>query len=125
MKKLFRALFVIAPALTVFMIVLALPKVEAETSFNTASVTQTSQYVFFQTPRSAVTICNASASANVLYFRLFNSLDTPAVATTASSPVAIGACVSFSKAPTQPTYFSALSLVCDSGQTATANVFSE
>ena len=97
----------------------------AETSFDTASVTQTPQYVNFQTPRSAVTICNASGSANVMYFRLFNTGDTQAAATTSSSVVAVGACISFSKAPTQPNYFSALSLVCDSGQTATANVYSE
>jgi hypothetical protein len=95
----------------------------AETSFNTASVTNASQTITFLTPRSGVVICNDSASAGVMYFRLFNQNDTPAAATASHSPVAIGACLAFSKPPSQSADFKAISLY--SASTATANIYSE
>lgn len=111
--------------LVVLGLLLAAGVLYAETAFNSASVTATSQYVRFPSPRAAVTICNASASANTLYFRLFNESDTLGAATTSNAPLAVGACLSFSKAPTQADYFTALALVCDTAQTATAYVYSE
>jgi hypothetical protein len=111
-------------AILALALVLALVTVaDAETSFNTASVTNASQTIAFTTPRSGVVICNDSASAAVFYFRLFNENDTPAAATNAYSPVAVGACIAFSKAPSQSAHFKAISLY--SASTATANIYSE
>lgn len=107
----------------VLALVLAASAVYAETSFNTASVTNASQTLTFTTPRAGVVICNDSASAGVMYFRLFTEVDTPAAAAVTHSPVAIGACIAFSKPPSQPAYWKAISLF--SASTATANIYSE
>jgi hypothetical protein len=97
--------------------------VYAETSFNAVSVTNTSQYLVFPTPRSAVTICNDAASAGVFYFRLFNEDDTRAAAANTHSLLAVGSCISFSKAPTQASHFKTMAFIAAS--TATANIYSE
>jgi len=94
----------------------------AETSFVTATAGAT-QTLTFTTPRAAVVICNAAASAGVMYFRLFNENDTPAAATAAHSPVAIGACIGFSKPPSSPAFYKAISLY--SASSATVNIYSE
>ena len=62
----------------------------AETSYDGVSASQTVSYVYFNTQRAAVTICNSSGSGNTVYFRLFNRNDTVAAATTSSSPLIVG-----------------------------------
>lgn len=95
----------------------------AETKFNSVAVTDVSATVTFTTPRAGVLICNEGA--NIVYFRLFNENDTSAAATTAYSRIASGACKTFSKAPSEPAYFKAVSLICGAGLTATATIDSE
>jgi len=100
----------------------------AETKFNEISATATSSTITFSTPRANVMIC--SIGANKAYFRLFDGLNTPAAATTASSPLVAGTatapvCISFGGKPdTQPAYYSAISVVCDTAETATIWVYS-
>lgn len=101
----------------------------AETSFVAVSATETSQYVYFTSPRSNVLICNTSTT-DAAYFRLFNQLDTPAAATTAYSNVPIATssgptCLSYSKPVTSPSYYAVMSVVMATGKTATVNVYSE
>ena len=110
-------------------VLLAAALTSAETSFNAVSATDVSAYVYFSPARNSVLICNTSTT-DAAYFRLFNTNDTPAVATTGSSvaPIAAGSvlnCVGFSKPPTSPSYYSAMSIIMASGKTATVNVYSE
>lgn len=95
----------------------------AETSFVSVSVTATSATTTFSTPRQTVLICNDGA--NVAFFRLFHEYDTPAAATTSSSKLPVGACVTFGKPQTSPAYYRWISLVCTSAETATVRVYSE
>lgn len=100
----------------------------AETQFVAISATATSATTTFATPRSNVMIC--SVGANDAHFRLFDELDTPAAATTANSPIVAGSatapvCISFGGKPsTQPAFFKAISVVCDTDETATIWVYS-
>jgi hypothetical protein len=99
--------------------------VQGEVKFRALSVTQTSQTTQFA-PSSAVMICNLGASA--VFFRLFVENDITAAATTSYGTIAAGSatapvCMSFSKSPTNPANFNALSIVCDTGLTATAHVY--
>lgn len=112
---------------------LAIPA-SAETKFNEISATATSSTTTFSTPRANVMIC--SIGANKAYFRLFDGLNTPAAASTTttgntpSSPIVAGTatnpvCISFGGKPdTQPAYYSAISVVCDTAETATIWVYS-
>lgn len=107
-------------------LVLCAGAVYAEVGFKALSATATSQTFTFPTPRASVMICNLGA--NEIFFRLFNEYDTPAAATTAYGTIAAGSatapvCMSFTKAPSEPAYFKALSVVCDTGETATVHVY--
>ena len=105
---------------------------QGETSFVNLSVTATSQTTYFVTGRASLMLCNYGT--NNAYYRIFDENDintgTPGAATTASTLLVAGSatapvCVSWSKAPTQGTYFRAVSIVCDTAQTATVHVLSE
>ena len=105
---------------------------QGETSFVNLSVTATSQTTYFSAPRASIMLCNYGT--NNAYYRLFDENDvntgTPGAATTASTLLVAGSstapiCVSWSKAPTQGAYFKAISIVCDTAQTATVHVLSE
>lgn len=91
------------------------------------SVTSTSQTITFSTRRSGVTIINNSASANELYFRLFTNCDTAAAATTSYVELKPGESIGFSfNAQTEcGSGYTAISLVCDTAETATARVDSK
>lgn len=67
----------------------------AEVLFVSISATGTSSTTTFSRVSRGALVCNSSASANVAHIRLFSDGDTPAAATTSSSPIAIGACKSF------------------------------
>ncbi len=100
----------------------------AETGFNgPLSVTSTSQTVTFSTTRRVVTVINNSASSNELYFRLFNACDTAAAATTAYTELKPGESIKFQfDANSQCGQgWAAISLVCDTAETATARVVSQ
>ena len=88
------------------------------------SVTSTSQTVTFAATRGSVTVINDSTSANELYFRLFTTADTPAAATTAGVRLQPGESLSFSFSSFSESGmgYSAISLVCDTAETATARV---
>jgi len=91
------------------------------------SVTQTSQTITFASTHGSVTIINDSASANEIYFRLFTTADTVAAATTAGVRLEPGESLSFSFSSfSEPgTGYSAASIVCATGETATARVVSK
>lgn len=102
--------------------------VVGEVAFKSLSVTATSQTYTFPTPRAGIMLCNYGANAS--YYRIFDENDTPAAATTSYALLPAGSatapvCKSFSKAPTQGAYFRAISIVCDTAQTATVQVESE
>jgi len=109
----------------------ALPTLAEVGTNNSVSVTQTAQTVTLGTasaPAYDVLIVNDSASANELYFRLFDCDDTPASATTASIRLEKGESRTYSRSrpasnDVQPQKgFCAISLVCASSETATARL---
>lgn len=102
----------------------ALAEVDGGTSL---SVTSTSQTVTFSTTRSSVSITNDSTSANELYYRLFNTCDTAAAATTSHRRLEKGETHTFRFNSNSECGlgYSAVSLVCDSAETATARVVSK
>ncbi len=100
----------------------------AENGFNSVSVTATSQTVTLQRPRANVTLCNYGTYA--AYFRLFNDNDTPAAATTSYAKLPAGtssspACLTFAKSVTESGLYAAVSIVCDTAQTATVHILSD
>ena len=99
----------------------------AEVSYNgPLSVTSTSQTVTFASKRSSVTVISNSTSANELYFRLFTNCDTAAAATTASIELKAGESVTFTyNGSSECAAYTAISLVCDTAETATARVVSK
>jgi hypothetical protein len=106
--------------------VLALASVaQGEVHFNSLSVTATSQTLFFAAPRSGVMLC--SYGANIAYYRIFEENDTPAAATTANIPIPAGSatapvCKSYSKPPTAASFPKAVSIVCNTAETATVTL---
>lgn len=102
--------------------------VSAEPAFNgPLSVTSTSQTVTFAARRTSVTVINNSASANEMYVRVFTNCDTAAAATTAAIEIKAGEIVTFSFNATTEcgSGYTAISLVCDTAETATARVISK
>lgn len=99
------------------------PTLRSETAYSALSATATSQTYTISKPSAAVTICNGGTG--VAYFRLFNEVDTTAAATTASSRLAVGACIEFSKPATDPAFFKAVSVVTNGTDTATIYVYSD
>lgn len=113
--------------LTLALAVLALAGfVWAENGFDHLSVTATSQTLTFAAPRNSVMICNYGT--NEVYYRLFDQLDTPAAATTSYAPLLAGTasapvCVTWTR-NNQNIPIRALSIVCDTAETATVDVLS-
>lgn len=91
------------------------------------SVTATSQTVTFASRRTSVTVINNSTSANELYFRLFTNADTPAAATTSYVELKPGESIGFTFSPVTEagSGYTAIALVCDTAETATARVVSK
>lgn len=85
------------------------------------SVTATSQTVTFPRHMSSVLILNDDAT-NEVYIRLFTCGDTVAAATTASLEIKLGKSRTFTKGETEPNYYCAVSLVCDTAETATIRI---
>jgi hypothetical protein len=117
-------------ALVAILSVVALlgPPARAEVSGGTSiSVTSTSQTVTFTSLRGAVTVINDASSANEIYFRLFTAADTPAAATTAGVRLQPGESLSFAFSGFSELGggYLAVSLVCDTAETATARVVSK
>ena len=99
----------------------------AELGFKSISVTSTSQYYYFPSPRTSVMLCNYGSDK--VYYRLFINTDTPAVSTNANALLVAGTatapiCVSFERSPSLPGNFLSLSIIADSS-TATVHVLSE
>ena len=99
-----------------------------EITFQSLSVTATSQTYFLPTPRAGLLLCNVGA--NEVYYRIFDENDTPAAATASFAVLPAGSaaapiCKSFSRAPTQPAFFKAISVICAAAETATLQVESE
>lgn len=113
-----------------FLVVLALVLAVAipsqgEVKFKALSVTATSQTFLFSSS-SSVMLCNLGA--NEVYFRLFFENDIPAAATTSYGTIAAGAatgpvCMSFNKSVSTPANYNAISIVCDTAETATAHFY--
>lgn len=113
--------------LAVFLVVvLALVSVAStEVRFKSLSVTQASQTYVFPVPAASVLICNYGAA--ISYHRLFTENDTTAAATTSFTPIPAGSataptCKSYDKTTSQSAYWKALSVVCDTGLTATVTL---
>lgn len=106
-------------------LVLALVTVgSAEVGFRSVSVTATSQTI--QIPASqGLLLCNWGA--NESYHRIFTENDIVGAATTSYIQIPAGSatapnCLGYSKSPTLPGNFKAISLVCDTAETATVTV---
>lgn len=96
-----------------------------ELHFAALSVTETSQTYPLPKPSAVVGLCNLGTDE--AYFRVFSESDTAAAATTAHSVLPAGTaaapyCLSLGKSPTEAAYISAISIVCDTGETATVHV---
>lgn len=86
------------------------------------SVTATSQTVTFPRPMSSVLVLNDDAT-NEAYIRLFWCGDTVAAATTSSLEIKATKSRSFTREKeTEPNYYCAVTLVCDTAETATVRV---
>ena len=109
------------------LLILPLPPrvAHAEIGFQALSVTQTSQTFLLPKASANVLICNLGT--NEVYYRLFDQNDIPAAATTSNAMLVAGTatapvCISFDKGPTVNAYYSAISIICAGGETATAHV---
>lgn len=97
----------------------------AEFGFINVSVTATSQTVTLPAPRDVVSLCNYGADN--AYYRLFWDGEVPAAATTAHHLLPSGSatapfCVGVGRSQTQPASWAAVSIVCDTGDTATVHL---
>lgn len=98
----------------------------AELGFKALSVTQTSQTYMLPVASAEVQLC--SVGLDVAYFRVFWEGETPAAATTAYIPLPAGSaasplCFNVPKSVTAPNYTKFISIVADTGDTATVHVF--
>ena len=114
-------------ALVAVLLALPLPLGAEVVTSGPLSVTATSQTVTFSDRRTGVTIVNNSTSANELYFRLFTNCDTAAAATTSYVELKPGEALDFTfNAQSEcGSGYTAVSLVCDTAETATARVVSK
>jgi len=109
------------------LVLAAIPSVgHAEMGFKALSVTATSQTYVLPKPSALVTLC--SVGANDAHFRAFWHLETTAAATTANAPLVAGTatapvCFTIPKTETAPNYIAAISIVCDTAETATVWLF--
>lgn len=97
----------------------------AELQFKALSATSTSQTFLFARQANSVMICNLGA--NEVYYRLFDSNDTPAAATTSYPMIPAGSttapvCVSVDKSQSNPGLWAAIAVKCDTAETATVHV---
>ncbi len=97
----------------------------SETQYQSISATATSQTVGLRRQSASLLICNQGA--NEAYFRLFDGNDITAAATTSSILLPAGTaaapvCLSFSKSATAPGFYSSVSVVCDTAETATVTL---
>jgi hypothetical protein len=102
----------------------------AEFRVKVLSVTATSQTYLLPTPQDAVGLCNYGT--NHAYYRLFWDGEIPAVATasagtnnvhklpagTATAPY----CLSVDRTATQPAPWRAISIICDTAESATVHL---
>jgi hypothetical protein len=83
------------------------------------SATTTATTYYFGKTGASVMSCNDGAG--IAYQRLFDEFDTPAAATTSSTQIPVGACLTFTKPPTEPGYWASLSIL--SASTSTVRVY--
>lgn len=109
------------------LLILPLPPraARAENGFKALSVTSTSQTFLLNKASANVLICNLGT--NEVYYRLFDQNDIVAAATTSNAQVVAGTatapvCISFDKGPTVNAYYAAVSVVCDTAETATIHI---
>jgi hypothetical protein len=114
-----------------FLLLLASASAWAAVKFDAVSVTATSQTVVFNTPRANILLCNYGS--NEIYYRIFTSGETTSAATasTASNGLLVAGaatapvCISFPTPATAAGYYAAVSLICDTAETATAQIISQ
>jgi hypothetical protein len=83
------------------------------------SATTTAATSFFGKPGATVLACNDGTG--IAYARLFTELETPAAATSANNQIPVGACISWTKGPTEPAYWDAINVL--SASTSTVRVY--
>lgn len=114
-----------------FLLLLALVglavQTQAEMYFKSASVTGTTQTIVFK-PSNSILLCNFGTNKN--YYRLFNENETTAAATNAYPLLVAGtatapSCIGFDKGQTEVAFYRAVSLICESGETATVHVIAK
>lgn len=110
--------------LAVFLLLVA-AVASAELQFKALSATATSQTFLFARPSSSVMLCNLGA--NEVYYRLFDQFDEPAAATTSYAMIPAGSttapvCVSVDKSVSNPGLWNAVSVKCDTAETATIHL---
>lgn len=96
---------------------------QGELHFKELSVTATSQTYPIPNPAKGILICGYGTDE--VYFRLFWSGEIPAAATTANNLLIAGTatapqCKSYDQPPQGP--WSAISIVCDTAETATVRI---
>ena len=103
--------------LLLLFLLLALPA-SSEVGYTEASVTDTAQTVSVLA-RSVLLVNDGADSA---YFRIFRTGETVADATTAYARIDINESISFHS---DTNSYISLSIVCDTGETATVRIYSE
>lgn len=111
-------------AMLLAVLALAVPS-QGELNLKILSVTATSQT--FPLPVAAEAIGLCSFGTNHAYYRVFWEGESTGVATTSSNKLPAGTatapyCISFGKSPTQPAPWKAISIVCDTAETATVHL---
>jgi hypothetical protein len=101
------------------LLALLIGTVWAEPYYVAVSATTASQTSTFPKAGASVLICNDGTG--IAYVRLFNDTETAAAATSSSSSVPVGACITYTKPPTEPAYWRALSTI--SASTSTVRVY--
>jgi len=98
-------------------LLMALPAV-SEVGFTEASATDTAQSVTLNA--RSVLIINAGADS--AYFRLFRVGETAAAATTSYARIDINESIAFTS---DTNSFASVSIICDTGETATVRIYTE
>jgi hypothetical protein len=91
----------------------------AEPYYVSISATTTAATSFFGKPGATVLACNDGTG--IAYARLFTELETPAAATSANNQIPVGACISWTKGPTEPANWDAINVL--SASTSTVRVY--
>jgi hypothetical protein len=90
----------------------------AEPYYVSVAATTTAATSFFRAS-SSVLLCNDGVG--IAYFRLFHEFEYTADATASSSQLPVGACIEYTKSPTQPANWNAVSLI--SASTSTVRLY--